>query len=144
MKALATIKDMPDTRQQVEHFVSLAIDEALSGHTDLLRLYIKLYAAQEAISGIISGIKSYVLEEAGKYAARGEFTVGGATYSISQRTTYEYKDCNWSKYRDAVKTVKECEKLLKSLRHSIVDEGTGEVIDPLAVKVTEIISVKKY
>jgi hypothetical protein len=143
-QALSVLSPMPETSDQVQHFISLAVNEALSGDTDLLDLYRRLYAAKEALSGIIDGIKPYLLQEAAKYAARGEFDAYGVRYSIAQRTTYEYKASEWSTYQDALRTVKECEAFLKALKSPVADPTTGEMIDPVPVKVSESLTVKRY
>jgi hypothetical protein len=70
-KALSALAHLPETGDQVRRYIEMATEEALNGSRDLLAIYKELYAAQEAIKGIIANVKPYVLEEAAKYAARG-------------------------------------------------------------------------
>ena len=144
MKALSVIGEMPETGEQVARYIEMATNEALSGDRDLLAVYKQLYAANKALEGVIANIKGHVLEEAAKYAARGEFEAVGATFSISQRTNYDYKESEWSKYKDALRTVKECEAFIKALKQPVFDQETGEEVQPVTVKVTETLTVKKF
>ena len=144
MKALSVIGEMPETGEQVARYIEMATNEALSGDRDLLAVYKQLYAANKAIEGVIANIKGHVLEEAAKYSARGEFEAVGATFSISQRTNYDYKESEWSKYKDALRTVKECEQFIKALKQPVFDQETGEEVQPVTVKVTETLTVKRF
>ena len=141
-RALTALSHLPETQEQVQHYIQLAAAEILDGHTDLMMVTRRLKAAADAIAGIQEAIKPYVLQEAAKYAARGEFTAAGATFSIAQRTTYDYKaDSRW---QELSKALKDHEALLKQLRGEVVSEATGEIHTPPAVKVSEYITIKKY
>jgi len=144
MKALSVIGEMPETGEQVARYIEMATNEALSGDRDLLAVYKQLYAANKAIEGVIANIKGHVLEEAAKYSARGEFEAVGATFSIAQRTNYDYKESEWSKYKDALRTAKECEAFIKALKQPVFDQETGEEVMPVTVKVTETLTVKRF
>jgi len=140
MQALSVLHPMPETSDQVQHFISLAVNEALSGDTELLELYRRLYASKEALLGIIEGIKPYLLQEAARHKSRGHFNAFGVDYSISQKTDPQYKASKWSRYLDAERELKECKAFLKALKSPVADPTTGEMIDPVPVKVSDSLS----
>ena len=135
---------MPETSEQVKHFARRAVDEALSGNYDLLDVEKRLKALEDTIKSIREGIRSEVMEEAAKHRSRGDFEYAGAKWRTSQRTTYDMKGVEWSKYRDAVDKVKELEGMLKAAKQPFADLDTGEIVEPPVAKVTETLSVMKY
>lgn len=143
--ALATLHPMPETQEQVNNFIALAVAEARNGYTDLLDLARRLKAASDAIEGIQKQLKDDILEEMAKYTDKGQFQYNGATFEPAQRKTLDLKECGDPVWEDLKKQLESREKFLKALQSPVFDEAAGGVeIYPATPKISTFYKIPKY
>ena len=112
MNGTSAITLMPATREEIETFANLVITETLSGgYIDPIDLDLRLKAIEETIKMIRKNpeLKKYTIEEAEKFGQK-TFETRGSKITVSQRTTYDYKNCKdevWNGMKLEEKQLKE-------------------------------------
>jgi len=92
-------------------------------------------------------LQEYIIDEMGKY---GKVATGrGVEVEHVSRANYDFTVCGdseWDKLQDELSLlkgkIKERERFLKSLKKSMADPETGEVISPPAVKWVDYYKIK--
>lgn len=149
MYALATINDLPETREQQRTFVHMAIEEIMNGDYDPARLYAKLRIIQDTLKDILDSktFQNYAIDEIEKY--NGDCQINGNKISVATKSSYDFSVCNYSEYQKALSViaeakeiVKKSEAFLKAITKPVADPETGEMIYPPVKSVTQYIVVK--
>jgi hypothetical protein len=139
--AISTLSYFPDTKEQSINFAEKLVNEVLSGMTDPIKVDVQLKILEDMIKKVRDQIKQNVLKEADKYGEKS-FNLNGAKITISGKTTYDYKSCNYSKYNDLIDSKEKMETMLKSLTDKLVDPYTGEIILPPAKKYSPFLKIE--
>lgn len=151
-ESIAQFTYLPGTKSERETFVQLCVEEILSGKRNPLELEIMLKNLEDTISCIRKhpSVKEYVQKEAEKYPEK-TFSFKGVTITKTNRSSYDYSNCNDSILNTMVSEVeglkikiKERETFLKALKPEmqIADGETGEMLYPPAVSITESLTIK--
>jgi hypothetical protein len=130
----------PVKREDKEKFVSLLVDEILSGDRNPIKAEIYLQSMLSIIKSVRVKVKDYVMSEAGKYAKKS-FAFDGLNLTVAAKVTYDYESCNDSVYNDLKKKIEEREAFLKNLNQEVVNPDTGEVILRPVKKVTDYLKI---
>ena len=139
--ALSQITPFNLDRDQINHFISKATEEAISGNYDLLDIFYNLKVLSEISDSLLKNLKDDIFEEAEKYEGK-EFFYKGVKISKVIRNTPIYKTCNDSVLNEAEKVVKERKAMLKNLTKPMADPETGEIIKPPVVSSTSYLTIK--
>lgn len=135
--ALSFITEFSLTRSQIDFFAQKALNEIDTGLYNPLSIHLCLKAMEELIKKIKEGIAGQVIQEAEKYGKSFEYH--GAKIQLSQRRTYDYSmDDTWSQIN---RSLKQREELLKYLTAPLADTETGEIINPVQYKISNIITI---
>jgi hypothetical protein len=139
--ALSTLSYFPENKEQSLVFAEKLVSEVLSGLKDPLKIDIQLKILSDMFTSIREQIKSNVLTEAEKYGTK-TFELNGAKITVSGKTTYDYKSCNYSKYNKVIEQKEALEKLMKALTTTLYDEETGESVMPPAKKYSPYLKIE--
>ena len=150
-KALSHLTVLPSTRQEREIFVNKCIEEIANGEQNPLLIEIQLKNLEETISLIRKSqvVKDCVRNEADKYHEK-TFEVYGAKITKVERREWDYSETNDSvlaRYESdlafAKERIKERQKFLQAIKPGfiVVDEQTGEPLNPPKVNINEILQV---
>lgn len=134
--AISYLKVMPETKAEIEMFVSKVLAEIQV--REALPLLARLTAIEKTIELIKDGIKDAILEEADLEGAKS-FTLNGVKYERKGRTTYYFHHA--AKWNDLKAQIKSLEDMMKAAREPFVDAETGEIIDPARSSYKEYIAV---
>lgn len=144
MEAVSTtLSALPETKEQIERFTQLLIEEIKEGRVDPLKLLMHQKAIEKVFDNIKSDLRSASIDIAEKYG-KGKFVLHGANFEVKEMgVKYDYKHCNDKQWEKLEKDKKDRETFLKSLTAplSIVDEETGEVVTvnpPLKTSTTTV------
>lgn len=148
MEAIQTITILPSTKSELANYMQSVKESILNGYISAEKSAIQLKAMENIIDGLKKDpdIKAYFLTEFAKHNEKS--FKDGATFTLSNRKTWYFEDCNDSKYnelkRKAIETclaLKEREEFLKVLKEPIAELQGGEIINPPTWQSTEIISI---
>jgi len=139
MNAIAEIKRLPETKEQLISFINAVKQEVIEGNINPLDLDIRLKYVEEMVKGIRkdAGIKEAIIDEVSKYGKGVERA--NCEIKISTKTTFEYKEDY--KVKELEKELKERKAFLKSITIVVFDEN-GIEIYPMPTKQSEIITYK--
>jgi hypothetical protein len=139
MSELVKINQMPSTLKDISVAFMAIKQEILSGEKDPLMLEVKLKAMEELVKRLRSDseIKEAVINEGMKHPEK-TFEMYGASFSkTTVGVKYDFTGCNDKEYFDLKEQdsklsakLKEKETFLKSLKKSMADPDTGEIINP--------------
>jgi hypothetical protein len=140
MSALAYLKQLPETKEQITLFTTKAINEILSGVHNPLSVDVMLKAMEETIKIIRKNaeVKEYILAEVNRYGEKS-FDFGTARITKKDAVTYKYDHC--SKWVELKSQLQELEATMKSIKTPVADTETGLIIDPAIKKSTETYSI---
>jgi hypothetical protein len=136
--AIATLRQLPETREQLESFANLLINEALAGNAEPLKIA-KMLKVLEEIAVIVRkhpDVDEMIKAEISKHG-KGRHVVDGMNIAIKQRTNYDLKSCGDPVYEDLKAKLKERETFLKALKTEVADTTDGYVISPPTLTVSE-------
>lgn len=149
MNAISTLTILPKSKTEIDNYVGLVKEDILSGYINPLESAIMLKSFEEIVKALRQDddIKAYIDSEADKYGSKNiEFH--GAKICVSDRTSYDYANCNdsvWSELNDKLNQLKSeikgRENWLKTLKNQTPDYNTGELINPPATSYSKIISI---
>ena len=147
MNALNTFSILPETRDEVNRFVEMAVAEIIQGEYDPL----KFWAMGTLLNATIEKIKKskvvreMAIQEAAKYNGQ-EFM--GCTVKVKTRKSYDYSECNsitWKAIKQEIERLQIVldneEKMLRSLTTPVADTYTGEMLYPARETGTEYIEI---
>jgi hypothetical protein len=117
-KALSHITVLPETREQVEHFVNLCVNEALSGDYDLIKIAQHIKALEEMTKMLKTHLNDYILEDMEKHG-KGDHVQGSLKFAVRHRTTIDYASTGDSKWHQLKADLSQREKFLASLKEPI-------------------------
>jgi hypothetical protein len=141
LSALSTLSYFPENKEQSIVFANKLTDEVLSGMKDPLIIDIQLKILSDMIDNVRDRIKQNAIAQHEKYGQK-VVELNGAKITLTGKTTYDYKSCNYSKYNDIIKQKEEIEKMLKSLTDRMADVETGEEILPPAKKYSSYLKIE--
>lgn len=150
MNTISTINLLPSTKEELTVFVKNTKDYILSGMESPLKIAAQLKAMEELIDTLRKDkeIREYTLKEAEKEGKT--FKKHGAEFQVKESgVKYDFSACNDSKYNalldeliDIKLKVEQRETFLKSLKESVADIDTGEIINLPVKTSTTIVTVK--
>ena len=112
------------------------IQKVQNGHLKASNAYVTLRALKSEIEHAIKQIEGQIVDELTYLNDREDLIVSGFKLShVAGRTSYEYKQN--SMWKDADTEKKRIERLIKVATKdgvSIVDDATGEIIEPVQMK----------
>jgi len=124
-------------REIIDNINSTIVD----GEVDPLMVDVILKTLENIITGVRKNaqVKELVLDEASKYEGN-VFDRFGAKITVSQKTTYDYKeDIYWAEMKSKIK---ERETLLKTLPQVMTDPETGEITTKPKYKITRFLKIE--
>ncbi len=122
----------------MKSFADKVVEAVDNGSINPLDLDVQMKRIEELAKIIRKSTKEQVIEEAEKHGKK--FDYNGAEVSLTERRTLDYSnDDTWTNLKERIK---QREDLLKGLKMSLVDEETGEVLNPPLVKVSDVLSYK--
>jgi len=112
------------------------IQKVQNGHLKASNAYVTLRALKSEIEYAIKQIEGQIVDELTYLDSKEDLIVSGFKLShVAGRTSYEYKQN--SMWKDADEEKKRIERLIKVATKdgvSIVDQATGEIIEPVKMK----------
>ena len=148
MDAIQTITILPSTKTELATYMQSVKESILNGYVSAEKSAIQLKSMENIIDGLKKDpdIKAYFLDE---FAKNGAKTFEqGAKFSLSNRKTWDFSECNDSKYNDlniqleAIKLqIKEREEFLKVLKEPMAELQGGEIINPPTWSQIEVVSI---
>jgi len=138
---LSTLSTFPETQSQAIEFAEKLTGEVLAGLKDPLKIDIQLKILSDMFSKVRENIKELALKEAEKYGEK-TIEVNGAKVTLTGKSTYDYKSCNYSKWNEAVRAKEDIEKMLKSLTSVMADPQTGEEVLPPIKKYSPYLKIE--
>lgn len=138
MEAVSVIKLLPENRAEMKNFVTKIIDEVENGNINPLQLDVQMKRIQELCEAIREKTRTLVLDEVAKYEK--VFNLHGATISLTERASYDYS--NDTECVRLEKDLKARKEMLKAIKMPLVDEATGEVLNPPIIKKSDILTIK--
>ena len=112
------------------------IQKVQNGHLKASNAYVTLRALKSEIEHAIKQIEGQIVDELTYLNDKEDLIVSGFKLShVAGRTSYDYKQN--SMWKDADTEKKRIERLIKVATNdgvSIVDEATGEIIEPVQMK----------
>ena len=148
MEAIQTITILPSTKTELANYMQSVKESILNGYISAEKSAIQLKAMENIIDGLKKDpeIKAYFLAEFSKHGAKS--FENGAKFSLSTRKTWDFDDCNDSKYNEltsqleAIKSqLKEREEFLKLLKEPMAELQGGEIINPPTWSQIEVVSI---
>ena len=148
MNAIQTITILPSTKTELATYIQSVKESILNGYVSAEKSAIQLKSMENIIDGLKKDpdIKAYFLTEFAKHNEKS--FKDGATFTLSNRKTWNFKDCNDSKYnelkRKAIETclaLGEREEFLKALKEPMAELHGGEIINPPTWSQIEVVSI---
>lgn len=147
MEAIQTITILPSNEAELTVYMRSVKESILDGYISAEKAAIQLKTLEKiAALNKDPEIKAYFLDEFSKHGAKT--FEHGAKFSLSNRKTWDFSECNDSKYNElsaqleAIKSqLKEREEFLKVLKEPMAELQGGEIINPPTWSQTEIISI---
>jgi len=143
METLSVIRLMPESKEQVELFVNMAVNQILSGEVDAYEIAVYLKTMEDVVKGIRDNrdVKDMLIEEIGD-----KVEIGNAKISVVETSKYDYsEDSKWKELENTIKLAtekrKNREKLLQTLEKEVADPDSGEIIKPATKSVSKTIRV---
>lgn len=142
----------PETKSEISTFVSKAVESALNGYENPLKLQVQISALEQVLKGIKDNadFKEASLKEADKYGQKS-FTDFNSTIQVKETgVKYDYSNCGYPVYNEICEKInelntqkKQIEDQLKAIKEEtkFVDENTGEEITILPPTKTSTTSV---
>jgi hypothetical protein len=134
MNALIPLNNLPATKTAIQNTAQKYVDLVVNGEVEPVKLDYALKVTEETIKSIRKNdqVKELVLDDAGQY--RGD-TINGASVTLVDRKKYDYsKDSKWQRLNDQIEQLKaeqkRHEKLMQTIEKPVIDEETGEEIQP--------------
>jgi len=149
MNAISTLTILPKTKGEIKNYVEAVKTDILSGYVNPLESALLLKSFEDIVKALRSDdeIKRYIELEADKYTEK-TIEFGGAKIAKSERTSYDFKNCNDSIWLDLTMKkaqidaeLKGREAWLKSLSVPTPDINSGEIVNPPATEKTTILSI---
>lgn len=128
MTPLSILSLAPESRGQVESFISYFIDELESGELDSLRVLMLIKGFEKAFEGIKEAVKSEALIEAQKYG-KGSHEMNHFVFSVCEvGARYDFENTGDPIVKRLAEQLKERQEMLKKITgHVLVqDPETGE------------------
>jgi hypothetical protein len=135
---ISVLRQMPDSLDGVKNFVQISKEMIMSGYIDALSVAVMLKGWETAIETLRKDpqIEEMILREVEKYGK--STTYNGCTLTIKQvGTKYDYSDCNDSVLEHAqaqidtwTQVAKDRQTMLKTLKDTVANPDTGEVMYP--------------
>ena len=134
MNTLAVIKQMPESKAQVQDFVSRAVNEITSGNINPIEISIYLKAMEDVIKAIRSNeeVKNRIIS-ALEFTEDGKVTIDNGTVSIVESTRLDYSnDPVWSDLDSQEQGIKEKKKSREAILKTVTENvaGTEDVGNP--------------
>ena len=134
MNTLAVIKQMPESKAQVQDFVSRAVNEITSGSINPIDISIYLKAMEDVIKAIRSNeeVKNRIIS-ALEFTEDGKVTIDNGTVSIVESTRLDYSnDPVWSDLDSQEQGIKEKKKSREAILKTVTENvaGTEDVGNP--------------
>lgn len=149
-KAISQFSQLPQTKSERALFVEIVVNEIMSGDVDPLKVEIYLKNIEETITQIRKNekVKELLLSESEKYGQK-TFDYEGNKITVSQRTSYNFTECNHSELDEInsqliqlTERKKEIEKELQFMSKPVADVDSGCVINPPTKTVTKFLTIK--
>jgi hypothetical protein len=149
MNAISTLTILPKTKAEITSYVEAIKQDILSGYTNPLESAIMLKSFEDIVKALRldTEIKRYIEFETEKYTEK-TIEYAGAKIAKSERTSYQFENCNDSLLNELVmkKTqidaeIKGREAWLKTLKTITPDINSGELINPPATERTTVITI---
>lgn len=138
-RTLSVIKDFNLSKDQIDTFISQALNDIYNGSGDVLEMAICLSSMEAIVKGVRAGVKDLILSESEKYGDKS-FEYKGALITRVNRASYDYSNCDaWIDIDNKKKAI---EKTMKAISTPVADAESGEMIYPAIKKETESISIK--
>lgn len=154
MNELSHLKDLPETKAQVELFSNNLINSIQWGEIDPLELDGKLKALEEMIKKVRSSeeMSENILSEAEKYGQK-TFDAGKFKHQIKEiGVKYDFSDCGDSEYKNILSslkilqdTKKARESFLKTIKagQEIFGSDGVQLLPPAKKSTTKVITLLK-
>lgn len=148
MSAISTITVLPSTKKEQETYITLVKEQILSGDINPLTIARQLKSFEDVIKALRDDkdIKDLFLNEAQKHGVKS--FEDGAKFGLQNRKTFNFTECNDSKWNELNETInsaklalKEREEFLKVLKEPIADVESGEIIYPPSFTSNEILTI---
>ena len=152
--ALATISELPSTREQVQKFVGILKDEILANDKDPLPILVQLTCIERMIKEVLTDeqIEHHFLKEFLLYDKEKVVQIGGAKLQSQEvGVKYKYEDSGDPTWFDLDKQIKELtekkkarEKFLQNIPYEskVVDADSGVFLTRPPKTSTEKVIVK--
>lgn len=112
--------------------------KASEGETDPLDAYIDLKLALSELTDALESIAPLAITQRLKYGKENPIRKGFMVEYSEGTPRYSYKHFDlWAKANEQVKSIEEVMKQAAKLNKTIIDEATGEVIEPASVTYTK-------
>lgn len=147
--AISNLSVLPETKEQLESFVSKVENEIANGEVNPLQFWTKLTYYEKLIKSLKESevIKSEAINEAGKYPEKN-IEAFGCKIQIVSHANYDYSNCQDGYFNRLIlqkqqldESIKERQVFLQSMKDSVADPETGNVIYPAAKTFTEYLKV---
>ena len=116
-------------------------NEVVEGEVNPLESWSELLELEKLITKTKEAIKPIAITELQKY---DKYERNGKSFTVSQKTNYDLSGCKfYQNLNSQLKQVKELSVMAAKTGKSIIDENTGEVIEPAIITYSEpFITVK--
>lgn len=141
MNAIAEIKRLLGTKEQMKSFVDAVISEMMNNEIEPLTLFAMVSRMEKIFADIKNHpkLKEYCNDIADMYQEK-KFSINGITFEKSSRRTFDYS--NNSQWRDMNENLKKHEAFLKAIPYEgVANPETGEIIYPPLVKTFTFLKV---
>lgn len=149
MTELSKIFILPETRQDIQNYVSNVKLNILNGENDPLKVLKNIKVLVSICDELANDIeiKELIQNEADKFAEK-TIEIHGCKFTKSERAEWEFSECNDSELRilenalfQTKAEIKRRQDFLKVIPDNFVNMETGEVINQATKKSKSIISV---
>lgn len=149
MNAISTLTILPKSKTEIKNYVESVKADILSGYINPLESALLLKSFEDIVKSLRGDneIKRCIELEADKYTEK-TIDFGGAKIAKSERTSYDFKNCNDSiwveltmKKAQIDAELKGREAWLKSISTPTPDINTGEIVNPPATEKTTILAI---
>lgn len=149
MKAINTITQLPDSKNEIKAYEADIVDLILSGDVDPLLIHKNMKVFETILKNVLKNekVKTEVLNEADKHGKT--FDAHNCTFTVSERAVLSYnEDEDWQSMQndiDAIKTQQKArEVLIKAATNKgeCIPDANGEAVNPVSKKSTTVLTCK--
>jgi len=149
LTTIQTLNLLPDTKDQMNEFIELTVQDILENGYDFKELLVKKKLWMDTIEGIFSDkrIKDFFIDEYNKEKSK-EIGFGNAVIKLGSRRSWDYSQCNDSTLETLKQNIEPLkkeiatrEKFLQTISKPVADSETGELIYPAAFSTNEFFTV---